>query len=299
MKLIRKFDPWKGELYTCPEKYSFNPYTGYGHRCIYCYATYIPDFYKPRRKKNLLQKVERDLKKVPGGSIISISNSSDPYLPMDVKYMDTRKCLEVFQGHNLKVLIVTKSDLVLRDIDLLEGLRAGVTFSMTTLNERLGRKLEPNAPESGKRMKALEKLGDFGIPTGLRLDPIFPLLTEDQIGKILRNAKEAGVSHIVSSTFKPRLDSWERFKGAFPEIAERLRPLYFKSGERINNSWYLPEGLRRELMSKVKRECSKLNISFATCREGFPEMHTSKSCDGSHLIGSKKLTFKKSPGRLG
>jgi len=93
MDVIRSFDPWKSKICTCPEKYSLNPYTGCGHGCIYCYATYIRNFYKPRRKKDLLKRIRKDLEKIPRGSIISISNSSDPYAPMDKKYEDTRKCL--------------------------------------------------------------------------------------------------------------------------------------------------------------------------------------------------------------
>jgi DNA repair photolyase len=281
--VIRKFDPWRSNICTCPDKYSFNPYTGCGHGCIYCYATYIPNFYHPRRKKDLMKRTRRDLEKIPSGSIISISNSSDPYIPMDQKYKDTRKCLQLFRDYNLRILIITKSDLVLRDIDLLQKLNAAVTFTITTLEEDIYRKLEPQAPEPEKRLNAIKELTQAGIPTGVRLDPVFLYLTDKEIEKIVKEAKKAGAKHIVTSTFKPKYDGWKRFQKAFPENAENLKSLYFKEGERIGNAWYLPIEIRRNLMSRVKKECLKYNITFATCREGF-EMNVSETCDGSHLI---------------
>ncbi len=284
MEVVNKFDPWEGELCTCPEKYSLNPYTGCGHRCIYCYATYIPNFFKPRRKKNLIERVEKDFERPPPGSIISLSNSSDPYTPMDKKYKNTRKCLKTLKRHDLRIIIVTKSNLVLRDIDLLKELNVAVTFTITALEEEIYRRLEPNAPSPMKRLEAIEKLEEAGIPTGLRLDPIFPELTVEESRKIVREAVEAGVRHVVTSTFKPRRDGWNRFKEAFPRVAKKLKSLYFELGEKIDNSWYLPAKIRKHMVEAVKSECIEQGVDFATCREGFAEIKTSNSCDGSHLI---------------
>ena len=283
MDVIRPFDPWKSRLCTCPEKYSLNPYTGCGHGCIYCYATYIPNFYKPRRKKDLLKRIRKDLEKIPRGSIISISNSSDPYVPIDKEYEDTRKCLQLLRDYDFRILLITKSDLVLRDIDILQELNSAVTPTITTLKKEIYSRLEPNAPEPEKRLNAIKELDKAGIPTGLRLDPVFPQLNDMEIEEIVKKASEAGVKHIVTSTFKPRYDGWRRFEKAFPETARNLKPLYFKQGEKISNAWYLPREIRKNLMLKVKEECSKYGIPFATCREGFG-INTSKSCDGSHLI---------------
>jgi len=283
MYVIRPFDPWRSKICTCPEKYSLNPYTGCGHGCIYCYATYIPNFYQARRKKDLLKRIRKDLEKIPRGSIISISNSSDPYVPIDKKYEDTRKCLQLFGNYDFRILLITKSDLVLRDIDVLQNLKSAVTLTVTSLKKEIYSRLEPNAPEPEKRLKAIKELTKAGILTGIRFDPIFPYLTDDEIEEIVGRASEAGVKHIVTSTFKPRYNGWRRFEKAFPETAKSLKPLYFKEGEKIDNARYLPREIRENLMLRVKEECSKYGIPFATCREGFG-MNTSKSCDGSHLI---------------
>jgi len=172
----------------------------------------------------------------------------------------------------------------LRDIDLLKKLKCAVTITITTFKREILKKLEPKAPNSEERLKALKILSENKIPTGLRLDPIFPYLNDDEIEEIVKKAKEAGVLHIVASTFKPRFDSWKRFERTFPKVAKRLRPLYFKKGEKIKNSFYLLKEIRKKLMERVFKACQKYKISFATCRENFPDLKTSKSCDGSHLI---------------
>jgi DNA repair photolyase len=157
-------------------------------------------------------------------------------------------------------------------------------MTITTFKKEILKKLEPKAPDSEKRLEALKILSENGIPTGLRLDPIFPYLNEDEVEEIVKKAKEIGIQHIVASTFKPRLDSWKRFERVFPKIAQKLRTLYFERGEKVKNSFYLPKGMRRKLMERVFEVCQKYQISFATCREGFFDLKTSKSCDGSHLI---------------
>lgn len=284
MEVIREFDPWDSRMCTCPKKYSLNPYTGCGHRCIYCYSTYIPNFYEARRKKDLLKKVEKDLQNIPENSLISISNSSDPYLPIDKQFKDTRACLELLKERDMKVLIVTKGVHVERDLDLLSEMEAAVTVSLCTLDKDLWKKLEPNAPHPEKRLNVISSLSENQIPVGLRLDPVFPSLTEEDIPELVRKAKEAGAKHIVSSTFKAKKDSWKRFKLAFPKVAEELEDLYFERGEKIGNSHYLPEDKRKRIMLLVQNECDKNDLSFATCREGFAELKKGVSCDGSHLI---------------
>ncbi len=284
MEVIREFDPWDSEMCTCPDKYSLNPYTGCDHRCIYCYATYIPNFFQPRRKKDLVECVQKDLKKIPEGSLISLSNSSDPYLKMDKEYKDTRRCLKVLKKNGMKILVVTKGVHVKRDIDILKRTDSAVTISLCTLDEEVKKKLEPNAPSPEKRLETIEYLVREGIPAGVRFDPIFPELTEEEIPEMVEKISETGVEHVISSTFKPRRDSWKRFKLAFPDLADDLEELYFEKGKKIDNSYYLLREKRANILKKVSRECEKHGIFFSTCREGLLELTTSDSCDGSHLI---------------
>ncbi|MCS7280036.1 MAG: radical SAM protein [Desulfobacterota bacterium] len=284
MKVIRKFDPWMSPLCTCPDKYSFCPYTGCGHGCIYCYVDYVPRFEEPRRKKDLMRMVEIDMKSINPFSIISVSNSSDPYQPMEEKFRDFRNFLEFAAHFPVKILITTKSDLVLRDLDILKRIGCAVMITITTLDEKLGKKLEPSAPDPSSRLDALETLTKNGIRCGVRIDPIIPYLNENEIETIVKEVKRRGASHITSSTYKARKRSFAKLTEAFPKLRDRFVRDYLENGKRMRNSLYLDEKRRRSIMERVKIACDTYGISFSTCREGFFDLKSSASCDGSHLL---------------
>jgi len=187
----------------------------------------------------------------------------------------------------LRILVITKSDLILRDLDLLRRLRCAVTLTITTLDDDLARRLEPGAPPPSRRLDAVERLSSEGIMVGVRVDPIIPYLNDEGLMDLLREIRGAGAIHVTSSTFKPRPDSWARIEMAFPDTAEKLRPLYFEEGERIGRSRYLPRPMRFRLMKMIADGCRGLGLTFACCREGFVELNTGASCDGSHLIPAK------------
>lgn len=280
MDVIKPFDPWEGSLCTCRDKFSLNPYTGCAHGCIYCYITsYIPNAFKCRPKKDLLRRVQRDLKGIER-KVISISNSSDPYPPMEKSHGLIRQVLEMLSKHDHPTLIVTKSDLVMRDVDILRKFPCAVMFTITTLKGK-HKKLEPYAPPPKRRLIAMKNLSENGVPVGLRLDPLIPGLSTD-FKEVITKASEAGASHVVSSTFKPRPDCWKRFENAFPDIANDLSPLYFNKGERHQGSRYLPREHRLSLLKDVQTEALEHGMSFGVCREGL-NLNTAKSCDGSHM----------------
>ena len=285
MQVIREFDPWGDPRCTCPKKYGFNPYTGCPHHCIYCYITsYIPRAFECRVKKNLIESVRRDLRLIDKRRIISMSNSSDPYPPMEADLRLTRACLELFASHGCRVQVITKSDLITRDIDLLSRMRCVVSFTLTTLDQGLSRKLEPAAPSPERRLKAIGELSGAGVPVTLRLDPVIPFLNDAEVERVVEAATSAGAKHVTSSTFKPRPDSWRRIERAFPRLVAELAPLYFDREERHHNSRYLPKELRLNLMERVRGACVTNGVTFAPCREGLQGLMTGASCDGSHLI---------------
>lgn len=284
--MITPFDPWRGRLCTCPEKYSFSPYTGCGHKCAYCYITsYIPRAFQPRTKRFTVLQLERELNRLDRNKPISIANSSDPYTPGEAQNLLMREVLPVFVRNGFKLLIVTKSDIVVRDIDILSKGNVCVSITITTLEEEIARRLEPNAPSPFKRLKALKALSNSGIPTLLRLDPIIPGVNDDvnSIRMLIKAAYEAGVRQVTTSTYKARPDSLFRVVSEFPELGEGFKELYSR-GERINRSMYLPEKLRRGLILKVREIAQEFSMDFAACREGFSELHTAETCDGSHML---------------
>ncbi len=280
LSVLSLFDPWKHGLCTCPKKYSLNPYTGCAHRCAYCYATYIPDFYRVREKKDLPGKLERDLTllcETEKSPLISMSNSSDPYPPIEKKKELTRKCLEVFKNFDARILIITKSDLVQRDVKLLSELKCAVAISITGFSSCA---FEPLAPAAEKRISALRVLKESGIPVILRLDPLMPWISRKEWEEVLGRC--SFVDHVVTSTLKLRKDSISRILRISPELKELIANLYLKRGEKIRNSIYLPKSVRESMLKFVEEKCSELGLSCAFCREGMK--FKAKSCDGSHLI---------------
>jgi len=289
LNVIRPFDPWKSELCNCGKKYSLNPYTGCSHHCQYCYATYIPRFFNIRLKKDLFKKLEKDLQKING--LISMSNSSDPYPSIERKMLITRKCLELMKEYDSRLLIVTKGDTVVRDIDIISQMKCAVSISINTLKKNI---FELNAPPPDVRINALNRIKDAGIPVILRLDPILPFQIDDAIS-VLEKCKF--VDHVVSSTLKLKPDSFQRIINTQAQEQAHIhtnahnthqvhegsyRELYIIKGEKIQNSYYLPKKFRAEILERVASKCKELGLSFAFCREGFP--FDAKSCDGSHLV---------------
>ena len=280
--MISTFDPWRSNLCTCPPKLTFNPYTGCDHACVYCYASsYIPKFFRCRPKKDLIPRLKRETAKLKG-ELISISNSSDPYPSLEAETGLMRKCLEILSRCNCKIQVITKSNIMVRDIDFLKKTQSMVTLTITTDNDNISKIIEPNAPPSSQRLKAAETLIRKGIPTSVRVDPIIPFANGNP-ENLVETLASIGVKHVTSSTYKVKPDNWKRFSMALPKTAEKLKPFYFEKGERIGRSIYLPKELRLKLMEKVAVLAKKYGIQFGTCREGLSHLNTA-TCDGSWLI---------------
>jgi DNA repair photolyase len=284
--LISSFDPWRSGLCTCPPKLTFNPYTGCDHQCTYCYASsYIPNFKICRPKKDLLATLKREAAKLCGETI-SISNSSDPYPRAEVTEGLTRRCLEILVESNCRIQIITKSNIVARDDDLLCKVPATVALTITTDDDELAKVIEPFAPSPSQRLRAAQDLTKAGIPVSVRIDPIIPLVN-DQPKKLITTLAAIGVKHITASTYKAKADNWMRLTSAKPQLAEKLKPLYFQQGERIGGSILLPKDNRFKIL-KVTRDLAEANgMKFGVCREGLVQLNTA-SCDGSWLMPKAK-----------
>jgi DNA repair photolyase len=283
--LFTSFDPWKSQFCSCPEKLTFNPYTGCDHQCLYCYASsYIPQFSYCRPKKNLLSELKREATRLDG-ELISISNSSDPYPRLEQKLGLTQKCLQILAKNRCKLQIITKSDLVVRDIYILRKVPCMVSVTVLTPDDGVSRKLEPGAPISSSRLEAIEKLVKAGIPTTVRIDPIIPFINDD-LAELMETISRLGVLHVTTSSYKVKPDNWRRFSVIFPQVAKKLEPLYFTEGQRIGHSSYLPKKLRYGLIKKAKMLAEEHNLKFGCCREGFSL--NSAICDGSWVIQDLK-----------
>ena len=289
MVYLKPFDPWGSSLCLCPPKYSLQPYTGCGHSCLYCYAqTYIKDFNSPRPKEDFIRIVERDLAKLKEGSLISLSNSSDPYQPLEAKFKLTRSFLEMLKGKRIKLLIITKSPLVLRDVDVLKVLDCAVSITITT--KSLDKVLEPGADRAEDRIKALKSLKQAGIPVIARIDPVLPILTEDEAKDLVKELIDVA-DHFVFSTLKLKKQIFRRLISAIPKIEKDYKRLYFERGIHLNGSWYLPYEMRVKLLLPLIEMVKRKKKSFSLCREGLDFGEKGK-CDGSFLIKPKMFHVK-------
>jgi len=188
---------------------SINPYRGCEHGCIYCFArpthSYMGlsaglDFEaKLFAKPDAPRLLERELSK-PGYKVkpIAIGTNTDPYQPIEREWRIMRQILEILDKANHPVVIVTKSALILRDIDILKSMAerglVKVGISVTTLDRKLARSMEPRASTPTKRLEAIKALSEAGIPVAVMMAPVIPALNDHEIERILDSGKAAGAS---------------------------------------------------------------------------------------------------------
>jgi len=278
---------------TCPPKYSLNTYLGRcQHECIYCYQVKFPSFTgEPRPRLKLLEKIDEMAKNTKLKLPVMISDCTDPYQPMEREYKITRKCLETLVKYGFPILIATKSDLVLRDVDILKKANCVASITVTTLNTEYASVLEPGAPNPWLRINALKKISKLGIPTIARIDPVIPYLTDkrEELEYLISVLAEAGVKQITTSTLKPVNGFFAKVKEKSPELYHKLRNLY-NHGEKISGYKYLPKEARMRIILMVRDIALKYGLEFASCREGLPEYNT-VICDGTtYCTKTLKLT---------
>jgi len=284
--LISRFDPWRSGLCTCSPKLTFNPYTGCDHQCVYCYASsYIPNFGNCRPKKNLIATLKREAAKL-NGETISIANSSDPYPHAEASEGLTRQCLEILAASRCKIQVITKSNLVVRDCDLLSKVPSTVALTITTLDDSLARVIEPFAPSPSQRLRAAQDLTKAGVPVSVRIDPIIPF-ANDQPQQLIEDLASIGIKHLTCSTYKAKPDNWMRLTQAMPELAGKLKTLYFEQGEKIGGNTLLSRDLRFKLLKSVRDLTVAQGMKFGVCREGLAGLNTAP-CDGSWLMPKAK-----------
>jgi len=189
---------------------SINPYRGCEHGCVYCFArpthAYLGlspglDFEsKLFMKPNAPELLERELS-APGyvPKVIAIGTNTDPYQPIERRYKIMRRILEVLDSAGHPVGIVTKSALVLRDLDILARMAkrdlVKVALSVTTLDAKLARTMEPRAATPSRRLDTLRQLVKAGVPATAMVAPVIPALNDDEIERILEAVAAAGVRH--------------------------------------------------------------------------------------------------------
>jgi DNA repair photolyase len=230
-----------------PFQWTINPYRGCEFACRYCFARYTHEFmelspgedFETRifAKKWSASAFASELRRIPLGDGIGIGTATDPYQPAERRYGLTRRMLELIAsdyGH--RVSLITKSDLVARDVDAIAEVnrrnRMEVFVTITTLDRDLARLLEPKAPRPDLRMAAVRALADEGLPVGVTASPVLPGLNDsmESLDAVAEAARDAGATRFNAGALflKPASASvfFEFLEQVFPELVSRYRDLY-------------------------------------------------------------------------
>lgn len=269
-----------------------NLYRGCTHGCIYCDARskcyqFTHEFEDIEVKQNAPQLLEQALRSKRKKGMIGTGAMSDPYLHYEKDLQLTRRCLEIIDRYEFGLAIQTKSDMILRDLDLLKSInrkaKCVVQMTLTTYDEDLCRVLEPNVCTTKRRFEVLEIMRDEGIPTVVWLSPILPFIndTKENIDGILDYCVRAKVHGIICFGMGVTLREgdreyyYEALDKYFPGLRKRYQEKYGLAYEVVSDN-------QKELMNNLRTRCKESKIicdvekCFAYLRE-FPEKYEQMS----------------------
>jgi len=244
-----------------PFTWAINPYRGCEFACKYCYARYTHEFMELRDgieferkifvKQHAAELLRRELKKVKRGEEIAIGTATDPYQPAERRFEVTRAILEELTKHSgLEIGIVTKSNLVTRDAELLrqvgEHNRIFVNVTVTTVDVELARKLEPRAPRPDLRLETVRQLNLAGVDAGVICAPVLPEITDRprDLEALVKAASEAGAKYIFANPLFLKPCSAAIF---VPFLAEHFPALVDNYKRRYESRAFLPQGYAQRL----------------------------------------------------
>lgn len=251
-------------------KNGMNLYRGCTHGCIYCDSRskcyqMNHQFEDIEVKSNAIELLENTLKRKRKKCMIGTGSMTDPYLPIETKICNVRKALEIIDYYGFGFTVITKSDLILRDLDLLkkinEKTKCVVQMTLTTYDEDLCRKLEPNVCTTKRRAEVLNVLRDNGIPTVVWLSPILPFINDtlENIEGIINYCVEAKVYGIICFGMGLTLRDgnreyfYKKLDELFPNLSNKYKKLY-------SNNYIVNSTKNLELMSYFYKRCNDNGI---------------------------------------
>lgn len=250
--------------------YNMNLYKGCCHGCIYCDSRsecyHVENFDEVRAKENALVLLARELKSKCRTGVIGTGAMSDPYNPYEKQYCLTRGALELIDTNRFGISIVTKSDLIIRDADVLKRIKRHspvlIKITVTTADDLLCKKIEPNVAISSRRFSAIKKLSDQGIFTGILLMPVLPFLEdhEENISDMIRLAYEHGAQFIYPAfgvTLRQNQRDWyyKKLDQHFPGLKQQ----YINS---FGNAYECRSPKAKALWSLFKKECDQFGLLY-------------------------------------
>jgi len=246
--------------------YSLNCYTGCAHGCAYCYARFMQRFHPHAEpwgtfvdvKINSVEVLKRQLRRAEPGTVF-VSSACDAWQPVEADYRLTRRCCELLLERGFQVNALTKSVLVLRDLDLFAG-RAGCTgVTITTLDQRLAELWEPGAAPVAERFRVIEEARKRGLQTSIMLGPLLPMLSDSQeaIDAMLGRAADLEVDRIWVDGLNPRPRVWpavaQLLRTSFPDLVQAYRKILFDQSAR--------EAYLADVRARVNRAAKRLSLT--------------------------------------
>ena len=288
--------PVRSVLSRCKSKrvsfeWTINPYRGCEFACKYCYARYTHEFMEMRNGLDFEQKIyvkqhtaellRQELKHVKPGESIVIGAATDPFQPAERRYEVTRGILEELSRHKgLHLGIITKSNMVLRDIDLLREIsknnRLGITLTITTLDVDLARLLEPRAPRPDLRIEAVQQLAKAGLHTGVSACPVIPAITDSpkNLGALVQATVAAGGHYIFANPLFLKPCSAAVF---MPFLEQEFPSLAAQYKERYKDRAFLPKSYHQriaQLMASLRQKYGMISGKRPTERQPLPQPET-------------------------
>ena len=250
--------------------YNMNIYKGCCHGCIYCDSRSecygVENFDEVRAKDNALELIERELKVKRRKGVIGTGAMSDPYNPFEKEHRLTRGALELINRYGFGVAIATKSDLILRDIDILKEISKHspvlVKITITTSDDELSKKIEPRVALSSKRFEAIGELSKAGINAGVLLMPVLPFIedNEENIRGIIDLAHKSDAAFIYPAfgvTLRQNQRDW--FFAQLDELFPSVKEKYVES---FGSAYECRSPNSKKLWSVFQRECDEAGIIY-------------------------------------
>lgn len=246
--------------------YSINPYVGCQHGCSYCYARFLVNIQRRNEqwgefvdvKRNAPQLVAKQLPKLQPG-IIWISSVTDPYQPLESKYRVTLQLLQKLLPYQFPISILTKSKLVVRDIDVFRKF-ADIEIGMTliSLDDTVRQRFEPCTSSIDERLDALKLLHESQVKTYAFIGPFLPHLSEETIEALLIRLEEAGVKRVLIDRLNVRSSSWSSIK-------QILQQYYPDKIQEFTNALSYRSGYYQKVKRMISSIMEKRNLSFSFC----------------------------------
>lgn len=252
--------------------YNMNIYKGCCHGCVYCDSRSdcygIEDFDRVRAKEDALRIIRDELRRKRSSGVVGTGAMSDPYNPFERDLLLTRHALELLDAFEFGTAIATKSDLLLRDLDILESIAEHspvlCKVTVTTADDALSKKIEPGVPPSSGRMEMIARLSQQGLFAGILLMPVLPFLEdqEENIRAIVRMTKEAGGRFIYPAfgmTLRGNQREWyfRKLEELFP--GQNLPAKYIRA---YQNRYECPSPRARALWNVFCAECESQGIRY-------------------------------------